>query len=147
MLLLKTGKLPGDGDWLYELKLDGYHAIAFKTGGKVHLRSRNDKDFDKKYPTIVTALAGMPDETIIDGELVALDDAGKPSFNALQNLASSKTPIVYYIFDIMMLEGIDVTREPLSRRRQLLEQAILPKLSEPIKYSSELDSELSDLIA
>ena len=73
MLLLKTERLPGGGDWLYELKLDGYRAIAFKSGGKVHLRSRNNKDFDKKYPSVVTALAGMPDETIIDGELVALD--------------------------------------------------------------------------
>ena len=65
-------------------------AIAFKSGGKVHLRSRNNKDFDKKYPFIVAALAGMPDETIIDGELVALDGAGRPSFNALQDFASSK---------------------------------------------------------
>ena len=147
MLLLKTGKLPGGGDWLYELKLDGYRAIAFKTGGRVHLRSRNNKDFDKKYPFIVNALAGMPDETIIDGEVVALDDTGRPSFNALQNLASTKTPILYYVFDVMMLEGVDVTRELLSRRRELLEEAVLPRLSEPIKYSSELNSELSDLIA
>jgi len=147
MLLLKAEKLPGGGNWLYELKLDGYRAIAFKSGGKVHLRSRNNKDFDKKYPFIVAALAGMPDETIIDGELVALDGAGRPSFNALQDFASSKTPIVFYVFDIMMLEGVDVTREPLSHRRELLEEAVLPKLTEPIKYSSELDSELSDLIA
>jgi bifunctional non-homologous end joining protein LigD len=81
----------------------------------------------------------MPDETIID--------AGRPSFNTLQSLASSKTPILYYVFDIMMLEGVDVTGEALSRRRTLLEEAVLPKMSEPIKYSSELDSELSDLIA
>jgi bifunctional non-homologous end joining protein LigD len=146
MLLLKTGKLPEGGEWLYELKLDGYRAIAFKIRGKVHLRSRSNKDFDKNYPSIVTALAGMPDETIIDGEVVAFDDTGKPSFNALQNLASTQTPILYYVFDVMMLEGTDVTRETLSRRRELLEEAVLPRLSEPIKYSSELKSELSDLI-
>src|SRR6516165_5806016 len=93
MLLLRKESLPGGGDWLYELKLDGYRAIAFKSGGRVHLRSRNNKDFEKNYPFIVTALAGMPDETIIDGELVALDDTGRSSFNTLQNLVSTKTAI------------------------------------------------------
>ena len=73
MLLLRTEKLPQGVDWLYELKLDGYRALAIKTGGKVHLRSRNDKDFTTRYPAIVKALAAMPDETVIDGEVVALD--------------------------------------------------------------------------
>ena len=74
MLLLRTEKLLDDlSGWQYELKWDGFRAIAVKTQGKVHLRSRNNKDFNQKYPTIVKALAGMPDETVIDGEVVALD--------------------------------------------------------------------------
>ena len=73
MLLLKTEKLPEGADVLYEIKLDGYRAIAFKTGGKVHLRSRNDNDFASRYPSIAKALKAMPDETVIDGEVVALD--------------------------------------------------------------------------
>jgi len=67
----------------YELKLDGYRALGIKTGGEVRLRSRNDKDFNRKYPGIakaLTALAALPDETVIDGEVVALDEAGWPSF-------------------------------------------------------------------
>ena len=73
MLLQQTETLPeGDGG-SYELKLDGWRAVAFKTGGSVHLRSRNDYDFSAKYPAIVKALAAMPDETVIDGEVVALD--------------------------------------------------------------------------
>src|SRR6516225_6990486 len=81
MLLLRTEKLPDDlSQWHYELKWDGFRAIAVKTLGKVHLRSRNDKDFNGKYPTIVKALAGMPDETVIDGEVVGLDESGHPSF-------------------------------------------------------------------
>src|SRR5580765_1028339 len=85
MLLLKTDKLPEGSDWLVEVKMDGYRAIAFKSGGKIHLRSRNDKDFALRYPTIVKALAKLPDETVIDGEVVALDAQGRPSFQILQN--------------------------------------------------------------
>jgi bifunctional non-homologous end joining protein LigD len=73
MLLLKTERLPQGSDRLYELKMDGYRTVAFKTGGKVYLRSRNEKDFNAKYPAIASALAAMPDETTIDGEIVALD--------------------------------------------------------------------------
>src|SRR5918993_634836 len=96
MLLLRTDSLPNDRDrWAYQLKFDGYRAVAFKTGGKVHLRSRNDHDFNVRYPMVVRGLAKLPDETVIDGELVALDDEGRPSFNALQNYGSSNTPIIY----------------------------------------------------
>ena len=73
MLLLKTEKLPEGADIIYELKLDGFRSIAFKSGGKVHLRSRNDNDFASRYPSIAKALQAIPDETVIDGEVVALD--------------------------------------------------------------------------
>jgi bifunctional non-homologous end joining protein LigD len=73
MLLLRTDMLPSGRDTSYELKWDGYRAVAFKTGGKVQLRSRNNNDFSARYPAIATALAKLPDETVIDGEVVALD--------------------------------------------------------------------------
>jgi bifunctional non-homologous end joining protein LigD len=74
MLLLRTDRLADDPSrYQYEIKWDGFRAIALKTGGLVHLRSRNDKDFNGKYPAIVKALADMPDETVLDGEVVALD--------------------------------------------------------------------------
>ena len=104
MLLLRTEKLPEGPDWLYELKFDGYRALAIKTSGKVHLRSRNDKDFNPRYPGIVKALVAMPDNTVIDGEVVALDGNGKPSFNALQNSAS-RADLHYFIFDLLILKG------------------------------------------
>lgn len=85
MLLLRTDNLPEGESWIYQLKLDGFRSIAFKTGKEVHLRSRNDKDFALKYPSVVKALAGLPDETVIDGEIVALDGSGRPSFSVLQN--------------------------------------------------------------
>ena len=146
MLLLRTEKLAEGDDWLYELKLNGFRAVAFKSRGKVFILSRNDKDFNSRFPSVVKALAALPDETIIDGEIVALDGDGKPSFNALQNYGSSKTPLLYYVFDIMMLSGKNVMSEPLARRRELLETKILSTLAEPVRYSPELKARLSDLI-
>jgi DNA ligase D-like protein (predicted ligase) len=146
MLLLRTEKLPEGPDLQYEIKFDGYRALAMKSGGKVQLRSRNDNDFNVRYPGIVKALAPMPDETIIDGEVVALDKDGKPSFNTLQNYGSAGVPLHFYIFDLLVLEGREVMGEPLVKRRELLEEHILPKLAEPIRYSPVLEAKLEDLM-
>jgi DNA ligase D-like protein (predicted ligase) len=146
MLLLRTEKLPEGPDWVYEIKLDGYRAVAFKTRGKLQLRSRNDNDFAFRYPSIAKALASLPDDTAMDGEIVALDADGKPSFNALQNYGSSKADLIYYVFDVMVLAGKDVMGEPLRKRRELLEKKILTKLGEPIRYSPALNASLAVLI-
>jgi bifunctional non-homologous end joining protein LigD len=147
MLLLPTDRLPDEpAKWEYQLKLDGYRAIAFKTGNKVHLRSRNDNDFSRRYPAVVQGLAKLTNETVIDGELVALDENGRPSFNALQNSGGSQTPIVYYVFDVIVLAGRDVAAETLTARRELLEQKVLPKLAEPVRYAGVLEASLRDLI-
>src|SRR4051812_43870380 len=81
MLLLRTMALPSGEEWLYELKLDGYRAIAYKRNGAVHLRSRNDNDFNGRYPDVVKALRKLPDNTVVDGEIVAFDQDGRPSFS------------------------------------------------------------------
>jgi DNA ligase D-like protein (predicted ligase) len=146
MLLLRTEKLPEGPEWLIELKLDGYRALAIKSGGKVQLRSRNDNDFNSRYPGIVKALAPMPDETVIDGEVVALDEHGRPSFNTLQNHGSAGVPLHFFIFDLLILHGWDVMAEPLVKRRELIEEYILPKLADPIRYSPILEATLADLI-
>ena len=93
MLLLRTDDLPNDRErWQYELKVDGYRAIAFKTGGKLYLRSRNNNDFAKRYPGVLRGLAKLPDDTVIDGEIVAFDANGRPSFNPLQNFGLGRDP-------------------------------------------------------
>jgi ATP-dependent DNA ligase len=94
----------------------------------------------------VGALRDLPDETLIDGEVVAFDDSGHPSFNVLQNFGSSNVPIFYYVFDLLIFVGTDIRSEPLEARRELLRTDVLPKLSEPIRYSPELDGSLDDLI-
>ena len=129
MLLLRTEKLPEGKDWQYELKLDGYRALAIKTSGKVSLRSRNDNDFNSRYPAIVNALASMPNETVIDGEVVALDQNGRPSFNALQNYGSGSSPLHFFIFDILVLDARDVMAEQLTKRRGVDRKARIAEAS------------------
>ncbi len=146
MLLLRTDVLPEGADWQVELKLDGYRALAIKSGGKVHLRSRNDNDFNARYSGVVKALSAMPDDTVIDGEIVALDADGRPSFNTLQNYGSLGAPLHYFIFDMLVLKGNDVMAEPLVKRRELIEKHILPKLADPIRYSPVLEGTLNQLI-
>ena len=75
----------------------------------------------------------MPDDTVIDGEVVALDPDGKPSFNLLQNYGSAGAPLHFFIFDLLVLKGTDVMGEPLTKRRELLEQHVFPKMEEPIR--------------
>jgi bifunctional non-homologous end joining protein LigD len=145
MLLLRTEKLPEGSDWLYELKFDGYRALAIKTAGKVDLRSRND-NFNPRYPRIVKALAAMPDDTVIDGEVVALDGDGRPSSNMLQNYASGADLHYFIFFDVLILQGRDVMGDPLTKRRELLEKHVFPEMVEPIRYSPVLDGSLMDLI-
>jgi hypothetical protein len=112
----------------------------------VHLRSRNDNDFSIRYPAIVKGLAKLPDGTVIDGEVIALDEDGRPSFNVLQNYGSSKAPVVYFVFDLMMLAGQDVMNQPLTARRQLLEHKVLPRLTDPVRYAGPLGATLPVLI-
>jgi DNA ligase D-like protein (predicted ligase) len=151
MLLLRTERLSEGEDWLYELKLDGYRAIAAKSAGRVHLWSRNENDFGVRYPGIAKALEKLPDETVVDGEIVALDDSGKPSFNALQNYGSSQATLVFYLFDVPVLAGRDLRGEALDVRKKLLGEEILPRLADsgagdPIRPSPALPGNLDDLI-
>jgi len=75
-----------------------------------------------------------------------LDHQGRPSFNALQNYGSAQAPVVYCVLDVLVLSGKDLRREPLERRREILEKKVLPRLPEPVRYSAPLDAELPVLI-
>ncbi len=82
MLLLKADSLSEGSEWAYELKLDGNRGLALKSAGRVSIPSRNNKDLSFNYPAVASALSTLPNDTVLDGELVALDDSGRPSFNA-----------------------------------------------------------------
>lgn len=80
-------------------------SAGHQDGRKVHLRSRNNKDFNARYPAVARAPAPLPDETAIDGEVVALDECGRPSFSIVQNHGSANVPMIYYVFDVLVLGG------------------------------------------
>src|SRR5262245_958650 len=115
MQALLVEKLP-EGDWLYEVKLDGYRALAFKEGREVRLISRNNKPLN--YPQLLDSLKLLAVEhvVVLDGEVVALDEKGRSSFQLLQVYKSSeqRAPLVYYVFDLLSVDGKDLRKEPLS---------------------------------
>jgi ATP-dependent DNA ligase len=123
---LPVSKLPEGPQWTYEIKLDGYRLEVVRHGRDVTLYSRRQNVFNQKFPYIATALKDLPDDTVIDGEVVALGTDGKPDFNLLQNFRSAESRIHYYAFDILVHQGRRLTELPLSERRAILSSAIEP---------------------
>jgi DNA ligase D-like protein (predicted ligase) len=125
MECLPVPRVPEGPQWSFEFKLDGYRLEAVKSAGKITLYSRRQNVLNTKFPHISAALRDLPEETVIDGELVALASDGRPNFNLLQNYRSAESHIIYYVFDVMTLEGRDLTQLPFSERREVL-RSILP---------------------
>lgn len=125
MECLPVNRLPDGPEWVYELKLDGYRGQAIHDNHGVHLLSRNGKDFSKKFPAVFAALKhALPVGTALDGELIAFDENGQPSFSAMQD-ASTETDVVLFAFDVLFHAGKDVRGLPLSDRLALLESAFV----------------------
>ena len=109
-------ELPEGRDWIYEVKFDGYRALLLKNDGKVQIRSRNNKDMTTVYPSIATAGRRLAaDRATLDGEIVAVDASGRPSFQALQHRsAHPHHRIAFYAFDLLHLDGRDLTGSRLT---------------------------------
>lgn len=117
--------LPEGREWLYELKLDGYRALLLKDGDSIRILSRRDNDLTRSYPSIVGAAANLgATRVILDGEIVAIDENGRPSFQALQHPRKHGGNTVYYAFDVLHLEDKDLTALPLQQRRAKLPEIV-----------------------
>src|SRR5580704_11190020 len=110
MECLSVSKLPEGLEWIWEIKLDGYRALAVKSGSDVTLFSRRRKSLNRQFPYIVEQLADLLGGTVVDGELVAIDDSGRPNFHLLQNFRAEASRIHYYIFDLLCCKDRDLIR-------------------------------------
>jgi bifunctional non-homologous end joining protein LigD len=129
-----------DKAWVFEIKWDGYRAIAEIRKKEIKFYSRNGLIFSSLYPSIVEELNKMKDDIVLDGEIVALDDKGKPSFQNLQNHADHPdSPLVYYVFDCLSYKGKDITRLPLLERKEILKK-VIPE-SNILKYADHVDAQ------
>ena len=137
---------PEEGEWSYELKFDGFRALALKNGDSVQLFSLNAKDFNGRFPEVVEAIADLPDDQLaIDGEIVALDDEGRSSFELLQGSGQKDTPIAFYAFDLLHRNGDDLKKRPLHERRAALED-VLRSASDPLRFSGEVGGDPKQLL-
>lgn len=131
-------------DWLFEIKWDGYRAIAEVNGRKVDLYSRNLISFNDRYPVIVEALRELDMKVVLDGEIVCVDDNGVASFQLLQqHQRTGEGTLIYYVFDILYLDGYDLTDLPLWRRKQILQDS-LPD-HDVVRYSDHVEGHGIDL--
>ena len=140
---------PKHGDWLYELKFDGIRAMAIKNDRKVSLVSRNGNKLDGRFPEIVEAVKNLPvREYVIDGEVVALDEDGRSSFQLLQGLEMEgrKAPLRFYVFELLQLDGKSLLGLPLEQRKQVLAK-ICENVGDPIRYSGEISGDVKSLLA
>jgi len=117
---------PKGEEWLHELKFDGYRMLCHLNHGKARFLSRNGKDWTEKFPSLSDALKKFPAVTaILDGEVVIVDKAGRSSFQRLQQaMKNSSSPFLFEIFDLVYLDGFNITRAPLRERKAVLEQLL-----------------------
>jgi DNA ligase D-like protein (predicted ligase) len=145
MECLPVERLPEGEDWVYELKLDGYRSEGIRDANSVRILSKNGNDVSKKYPRLIAALErSLMEQTVVDGELVAFDGEGRPSFNEMQN-AGPETNVVFFVFDLLVDQGRDVKHLPLSDRRRLLEAKVI--FSDLVQRSEHFSGSLSNFVA
>lgn len=136
-----------DPGWTYEVKWDGYRALAYVNNGKAELLSRNNKTFTEKYYPITAAMERWDADMVLDGEIMVIMDNGKANFGALQNWRSEADGhLVYYAFDILWYNGINVMELPLSERQSILKE-VLPNDDDRIRLSQTFSSGGLDFFA
>src|SRR6266436_3958502 len=142
-------KPPATGNWIYELKFDGIRLIAIKDREKVSLLSRNQNDLSARFPEIADAVKNLPaDECVLDGEVVALDEEGRSSFQLLQarEMEGRKSPIYFYAFDLLQVNGKSLVSLPLEARKNVLEKLCAGAGDPRIRYSGAIGGNANQLL-
>jgi bifunctional non-homologous end joining protein LigD len=135
-------ELPEGDDWIYEIKWDGYRALGLKHAALVRLLSLKERNLTSDFPGVAEAMGSLAADTaIVDGEIVAVDPEGRPSFQVLQNRKTMGRgwSVVYYAFDLLNLEGQDLQRLPLAERKAKLKTLIANSKTPALRYSAELE--------
>jgi bifunctional non-homologous end joining protein LigD len=155
MLAIPVAKAFDNPDWLFEIKWDGYRAVAFIEDGRVRFVSRNQNDLTAQFSELgILPILIRAKRAILDGEIVALDEQGRPSFSLMQQRTGMQpgkrhlkkregVPVIYYAFDLLYLDGLDLRRVPLEQRKQLLQDQI--KSSDLIHFSDHYPEKGLDL--
>jgi DNA ligase D-like protein (predicted ligase) len=146
MYALAVQKLPQGREWFYEVKFDGYRCLAGRDANGVTLWSRRENLFTKQFPHIAQACERLPPNTLVDGEIVALDESGRVSFNLLQHHRSKAQALVFYAFDVLIYRGRSVLTVPLYFRREVLRRIFEDIKAAPIGLSENIEAAPSDLI-
>ena len=137
---------PPSGRWLYEIKFDGYRVVAYKEGADVRLVSRNGIDLTSRFPEVAEALQAVDAErAIIDGELVALDRDGRPSFQRLHRPEGPATDVHFYAFDLLHIDDAALATKSLETRRARLARALEP-CADTVRYSATLEGDVDTLL-
>src|SRR4051812_29880313 len=152
MLAQSADDLPVGRAWTYEVKWDGYRTLAVKDRGRVSLLSRNHKHLTRDYPSVAGAVLKLAAPSfVLDGEIVALDSSGRPSFQALQHRATTGLTLVYVAFDALTIANESLLRQPLSARRAHLRSVLSGAsstvlMSEPLPGSpAQIEAEIRKL--
>ncbi|MGI9069629.1 MAG: non-homologous end-joining DNA ligase [Pyrinomonadaceae bacterium] len=140
-----ASEAPAGDEWLHELKFDGYRMLCYLSRGKARFLSRNGKDWTEKFPNLSKAVKDFPAATaILDGEIVIVDKEGRSSFQKLQqSMKISSSAFVFQIFDLVYLDGFNITRTPLRERKALLEELLtagkFKGAKGPLRYSDHVE--------
>jgi DNA ligase D-like protein (predicted ligase) len=146
MYALPVQTLPKGNEWLYEVKFDGYRCLAGRDSTRVTLWSRRENLFTNQFPDIARACEQLPPNTLVDGEIVALDESGRVSFNLLQHHRSKAQALVFYAFDVLIYRGRSVLTVPLYFRREVLRRIFEDSKAAPIGLSENIEAAPTDLI-
>lgn len=141
-----VNELPQGGEWLYEVKFDGYRCLAGRDSTRVTLWSRRENLFTNQFPQIALACERLPTGTLVDGEIVAVDETGRVSFNLLQHHRSKAQALLFYAFDVLVYRGLSLMKEPLERRRDMLRDIFKGIKAAPIALSESLNAGPDELV-